>query len=322
MTRTSFLRRDVCPACDGADAETLARLPYDSAPLLAFLKAYYAEATDLERWLAGATYEVVRCRACTLVFQRNVGGAGLLTALYDVWLNSSYRPEADAEYLSQVAAPARTRDGHELFAVARTLGGSCDSLRVLDYGMGWGLWARIAHGLGAMTYGFDLSASRCEYARAHGIEVVELDDLRGLGVDFVNADQVFEHLTSPVEVATLLASALRPGGILKIAVPRADDIASRLRSPDFDAPRSSRASLGAIHPLEHVNCFSPRSLTALARRVGLVPMRVPLASQVAFLATPNAIPRRPLPLAKAIVRPLYNLAGRTNLYAWLRKPSS
>jgi SAM-dependent methyltransferase len=320
MSESAFVRRDACPACGGTRAKNLCSVPYDRGALLAYLQSYYEKARDIGTWLNGAMYEVDRCRDCRLVFQRYVGRDALLSALYDEWLNSNYHPDGDASYQASVANPASTRDGHEVLTIARALGKAPSSLRVLDYGMGWGLWARVASGLGAHTFGYDLSPTRRTYASAHGIEIVDADGLSELAVDFVNADQMFEHLSSPFETARLLADALRPGGVLKVSVPRADDIQRRLRVPDWTATKLSRNSLNAIQALEHVNCFSERSLASLLRRVHLIPMRIPLVAYSAFLSTPGGIPRRPLALAKALARPLYNEFSRSNLYAWFRKP--
>jgi SAM-dependent methyltransferase len=322
MESTAFVLRDACPACGNTRAETLCNVPYDGGPLLAYLQSYYTKARDVRSALCGGTYVVDRCTDCRLVFQRYVGDAALLSTLYDDWLNSEYDPDHDPTYQSSVAHPESTRDGHELLAAARTLGRPVSALRVLDYGMGWGLWARIAHGLGAHAHGYDLSPTRRTYARAHGVDVVDLDQNADLGVDFINADQVLEHLSSPLETVHVLARALKPGGILKIAVPRADDIERRLRRSDWTAPKFSRISLNAIQPLEHVNCFSNRSLRRLLDRAGLVPRRIPFIAYSAFLLTPGGIPRRPVALAKAFARPVYNMFSRNNLYAWFQKPEA
>jgi SAM-dependent methyltransferase len=318
----TFVRRDTCPACGGARTEEMRRIPYDRGPLLAHMQGYYWKARDVRAALSGGTYEVVRCTDCGLVFQRYVAGDALLSTLYDDWLNSEYHPDHDPFYVKSVARPASTRDGHEVLAVARALGRPTSSLRVLDYGMGWGLWARIAHGLGAYTFGYDLSATRRTYASANGIHVVDVDELSDLGLDFVNVDQVLEHLSSPFEVTELLARALRPGGILKIAVPHAKDIARRLRLLDFGAKKYSRNALTAIQPLEHVNCFSKASLSRMLGRVRLTPRRVPPTAYAAFLLTPGGLPRQPVAIAKAFARPLYNEFSRTNLYAWFQKPET
>jgi SAM-dependent methyltransferase len=312
-----FARRTVCPGCGSPDAAPLLDLPYDEGPVRRFVAGYYARAEGLDRWLAGGRFRVERCAGCGLVFQREVPDAALLEALYDRWLSDGGPPEHDPLLAAQLAAPARSRDGHELMAAAAVLGRPPSQLRVLDYGMGWGLWAIVASRLGAHSFGYDLAESRREHAARHGVAPVAFDAIPSLGVDFVNAEQVFEHLAEPREVLRALARSLTPGGILKISVPLARGIDARLARFDWDPRRS--ATIMPIHPLEHLNAFDPASLAAFAATEGLVPMRIPRRAYLAFLRAPGAVPSRPAALAKALARPLYHRFSRTNLYVWLRR---
>jgi hypothetical protein len=141
-------------------------------------------------------------------------------------------------------------------------------------------------------------------------------------MDFVNTEQVFEHLSDPYEIISILASALRRGGLLKISVPQAPDLEYRLNGFDWNASPGRRSLLTAVHPLEHVNCFDARSLIALARRVGLEPVRIPVRAYMAFVRRPSAIPwTDPRAFAKAWARPLYHRFSRENLYMWFRRVS-
>jgi 2-polyprenyl-3-methyl-5-hydroxy-6-metoxy-1,4-benzoquinol methylase len=312
-----FARRAVCPGCGSPDAATLVDLPYREGPVRRFVEGYYARAEGLDRWLSEGRFRVERCTACGLVFQREVPDAALLEALYDRWLSDGGPPEHDPVLAAQLASPAQSRDGHELMAAAAVLGRPLRGLRVLDYGMGWGLWAIVASRLGARAFGYDLAESRRQHAARHGVVPVEFDAIPALGVDFVNAEQVFEHLAEPREVLRSLARALAPGGILKISVPLARGLDARLAGFDWD-PRGSSAIM-PIHPLEHLNAFDAASLSAFAATEGLVPMRIPRRAYLAFLRAPGATPGRPAAFLKALARPLYHRFSRTNLYVWLRR---
>jgi hypothetical protein len=56
------------------------------------------------------------------------------------------------------------------------------------------LWARIALELGCQYFGTDLSRQRSDYAASKGVRVVEPDDLPRDAFDFINVDQVLEHV--------------------------------------------------------------------------------------------------------------------------------
>jgi SAM-dependent methyltransferase len=311
-----FVCRERCPGCGSAAAGTLLDLPYDAPPVGDFVTRYYFRARDVRSWLAGGRYRLDRCGACGLVFQRFVGDDALLATLYGTWLTGAIDPDRDPEFRRQVAAPGQSRDGHELMAAAALLGRPVQSLRVLDYGMGWGLWALVAHGLGARAFGYDLAESRNDYVKRHGVTPVRLGELPGLGVDFINTEQVFEHLSAPAEVLALLASALAPGGILKISVPTSPDVERLLADVDW----GDLGALVAVHPLEHVNCFDRGSIATMAAASGLAPVAIPLRAYLSFLRVPGAIPKRARPLAKAFARPVYHRFSRENVYLWLRRP--
>lgn len=61
--------------------------------------------------------------------------------------------------------------------------------------------------------------------------------------DFINTEQVFEHIPKPLETLRYLKKALKTNGVLKISVPTANDIEQRLEIMDWKIPkRGSRKS--------------------------------------------------------------------------------
>lgn len=319
----NFVARPCCPACGATRFTTLLRLDFLEPRLWGFLTTYYRSLHANRSLFEGAIYQLDQCAACSLVFQRFVGDDQLLTLLYDTWLSARPAPTHDPVVRAAHTHPAQSRDGHELFAAAHHLGTPVERLRVLDYGMGWGLWAGVARRLGCTAFGFDLSPTRRAHAASDGITVVTREEIPDLSLDFINTDQVLEHLTDPYEDTARLAKALRPGGILKISVPQAPDLPRRLKRLDWYAPKSSRDSLNPVHPLEHVNCFSPASLEAIAERLGLERVDLPLQSHAAFLNHPRTIPfRSPTALAKAFLRPFYSQHSRRSLLRWFEKPQA
>ena len=319
---TNFIERNACPGCGSQAIRTLYRCSFTEPPIFQFVKEYYTTGENFEELLAGGEYRLDECIACTLIFQQAVGNSVLLDAVYDKWLNRHYSPDSDPEIERMMRLPAQSRDGHELFTVARYYGKRPEEISGLDFGMGWAGWAIIAHKLGATAYGFDLSQERQDYAAARGVHVVSWEGIADLSVDFVNAEHVFEHLTDPFTDMKQVAAALRPGGVLKIAVPISPNIRDRLKRPDFFASRESPRSLMVVHPLEHVNTYNAKSLTVMAARAGLIPVRTPLSTYYAFAKEPGAVafdsPKR---LGKSMLRPAFHWFSRTNLYMWFRRPS-
>lgn len=116
--------------------------------------------------------------------------------------------------------------------------------------------------------GTKLSTLRCDYAKSIGISVVDYEDITQQKFNFINTEQVFEHLIVPREVLEYLVNALEPNGIIKISVPDIRKIYRKLiKLTEIDS--LSLSDMMPIAPLQHVNCFEYKTLVALGDQVGL-----------------------------------------------------
>jgi SAM-dependent methyltransferase len=230
-----------------------------------------------------------RCSRCTAIWQRYAPTGDLLARLYETWAadGGGLERHDDAAYHRAAA--------EEVLLVQQLVGRPPSEIDVLDFGMGWGRWPRLAAAFGMQAHGVELSRSQVEYAASQGVTVTSLDELPEAAFDFVNSEQVFEHLVAPREILQRLARSLTAGGWLKIAVPDASRLEARLVDPDW----SSR-SLNPVAPLEHLNALDRDALEELGRRAGLVPARPPLG---AYYASTIGIwpPKR---AARGLARPL------------------
>ena len=167
--------------------------------------------------------------------------------------------------------------------------------------MGWGDWCRMAGAYGCTASGTELSQARIDHAQALGISVVSWEDIQEHQFDFINAEQVFEHVTDPVGTLDYLCRSLKPHGLVQISVPNGWDIKRRLVVMDWTAPKGSANSLNPIAPLEHINCFSHESLVRMAGIIGLEP--VPIHT--------TAVHKRLLDLSlRDVLRPVYRWVTR------------
>lgn len=167
--------------------------------------------------------------------------------------------------------------------------------------------------------GFDLAESRMQFAQENGIVTNRVEDLEDNSIDFINTEQVFEHLVNPFEVAESLSCKLRLGGFLKISVPAAGDLPRRLQVGNWNAPKYTRDSLNPIAPLEHVNCWNRSSTQAMGERLSLKLREVNLAWQLAFVAH-LAIPwTTPVEAIKSFARPIHRTFSSSKLYIWLQR---
>jgi 2-polyprenyl-3-methyl-5-hydroxy-6-metoxy-1,4-benzoquinol methylase len=147
-------------------------------------------------------------------------------------------------------------------------------LKFLDFGMGWGQWCRMAGAYGCTVFGSEMSHARIAHAISVGVKIVDWEDIPKYQFDFINVNQVFEHLVNPLETIFYLCNSLKPEGIVRISVPDGSDIKRRLEINDWTAPKNSQDSLNPIAPLEHLNCYSHTSLVHMAESAGLVPLSI------------------------------------------------
>jgi 2-polyprenyl-3-methyl-5-hydroxy-6-metoxy-1,4-benzoquinol methylase len=262
-----FRKRLTCPVCETRGNTTVVDLAFDVNPIRGYLIAFYGGAIDPDA-LAAGRYTLVDCSSCGLLYQRDVPGDQLLSKLYD-----------DATGVDRNAGRQHpgfdARRGYAIQVEQMMKYFSVQHVEVLDYGMGWGTWLQMAQAFGCRAVGAELSSARVD-AALPGIEVVPADDLPRSQFHFVNTEQVFEHLIEPRETAKRLVASLRPGGILRISVPNGGSVRRLLEDPDWNARKGSSRSLNAIAPLEHVNCFTHRTIMDLARGLGLQPFTYPI----------------------------------------------
>jgi 2-polyprenyl-3-methyl-5-hydroxy-6-metoxy-1,4-benzoquinol methylase len=315
-----FVIREECPVCGADNASGRYARCFNEEPVAAYLRSYYGKDTSP---LAGGMYDLAECGRCALIFQRHVGDREFLNELYTNWLKGDGNPERDPTYNADLRDPLSSRDGHELVAAAAYLGKPLAQLRTLDYGMGWALWARISLALGCHSYGSDLAENRMAFARQAGVKPVTEAEIPDQCYDFINCEQVFEHVPDPAGLARRMAGALAPGGILKISVPSGERASETLNLLERGASQWTRDRLMPIHPLEHINCFRNQTIGALAARSGLREVRPGLTTRYAFLLRPGSLDvSRPRKLLKELARPVWQFRSRSNLYRWLQRPTA
>ncbi len=308
-----FLKRNHCPSCQKTNIRELYRCGYDDPAIRDYLTtAYKAVGPGIDyASLQGEVFVLVECLNCELVYQQYIPDPTLMELLYERWIDPQ---TVFARHQQSDTLAYYGRDAQEIMQVMAVLRKSPHTLTFLDYGMGWGKWARMAQAFGTTAYGTELSPSRIAYAQKYGITVVNESELANYQFDFINTEQVFEHLPEPLETLRLLKRSLKADGLLKISVPDGADLKRRLSVMDWRAPKGSRNSLNLVSPLEHINCFQRVTLQKLAAAVGLVEYQIPLSTQYAF-ATNWQWPK---PLFKNLLLPLRRTLLQRGTYLFFR----
>jgi 2-polyprenyl-3-methyl-5-hydroxy-6-metoxy-1,4-benzoquinol methylase len=260
-----FVARPTCEVCGSGDGRVLISRPFTDPAVWGFLNEHYGGRVS-EADVMDVAYELVECAACGFIWQVHVPDERLALRLYDEWIS----PEESLASRAH-ADPALYRAfAWQLRGVASLLGRRPSEVHVLDFGAGWGQWCLTAKRLGYDVKGVEISPRRIEYARGEGVDVVaDLDELGDWRADYVNAEQVFEHIARPVAVLGRLRDVLSDGGIVRLSVPNAVGVARDVSSPHW------RARKDAVQPLEHISCYRPSVLRSVGERAGLRVLRRP-----------------------------------------------
>jgi len=271
-----FIQRSKCPSCESPKYTVLRRSPYSERPLKDYLVSFYSAQGTIEiEFLEGQDYVLVECSGCGLIYQQEIPGEFLMQKLYEEWI--------DPHIVFELFEKRRTIGYYvgliaEVISIIKRFNRPPMQLQFLDFGMGWGHWCRAAQAFGCIVYGTELSAARIKYARQMGVQVINYEEIPWQKFDFINTEQVFEHLPEPKETLIHLKRSMKADGLLKISVPNGNDIKRRLTKWDWDTLKNSTLSLNPVAPLEHINCFSKDALICLARECGLTPIEVPSVS--------------------------------------------
>lgn len=262
MSNLYFVNRDECPSCTSDSLKTIYQSPFDEPPIKDYLDDFYSPQGRIElEYLEKATYYLYECFGCGLIFQREIPNESLMERLYDYWIDPQ---KAFIQHQKKDALGHYSYYAQEIMQIIAYFKEVSSSLSFFDFGMGWGKWALMAKAFGCDSYGSELSKERIEYAKSNGIKVISWDEIPQHQFDFINTEQIFEHIPEPLQTLCHLKRALKPNGILKISVPIANDIERRLRIMDWEALKGTKNSLNPIAPLEHINFFRRKSLVKMA----------------------------------------------------------
>ena len=295
-----FVRRDFCPACHSSNVRTVFSRSYDEPHLRSVLQDFYGEPLRREySMLDGATFALDHCGGCGLVFQKDVPDAVLLERLYTTWIDPDEARRAHERSDTATRRLDLVRTAYLSVSLIETEAGS---RRALDFGSGWGEWAAAARAFADESCGVELSEERRHYCQARGIRMLREEELPADSFDLINLEQVLEHLPDPRRTLIVLAAALRPGGVIHIAVPNGRAMLTKLPRFDREIDKPLGGAMHAVAPLQHLNCFDFGSLTALAADCGLTRVRPSWDSLLRTAAFPGPPLRR---AAKVMLRPAY-----------------
>lgn len=269
-----YLERIDCPVCLSKHTIEIFKTGWEHTTLkeLARKRGYDLEVVKEKE------YTIKECINCGLIYQKYIPNTKLTDLIYNKWLSRNRNPTNNLESI-----PYKKSKSIFYISEINQLMGLFNNpkLKVLDFGMGWGGWCKAAQLMGLAAYGTEICKRQIEFCRGHGIEIIKWDEIPGMDFDFINSEQVFEHLENPHNVLKHLLSGLKDNGIIKISVPnarRAKRYLSENITIDLFLKKGKSSSLNSIEPLQHINGFIEISLKKMAQKQNMTILNKPFGN--------------------------------------------
>ena len=269
-----FVSRDQCLSCGSADLNEVAGGRFGEDPLRSFIEDDPWGENPMPL-LGSEQWSLVECSNCSQRFHQYILSPQWNEVRFSRWMSEEAIRQFEKQHGNNHDA---ARDVQHVLRLQQ-LGVK----RVLDFGCGFGQFLEMCHLFGLDAVGVDRSSARRTGA---GVQMfAELHEAEGK-FDAITMFEVLEHLDDPLHVLKLLSERLNKGGVMVIEVPDTTGVEGIV----------DRETYSKIHPLDHINAFTPDSLVEIMRRVGFVP----LAKNAAFVTTSRK--RVAKDLAKAVLK--------------------
>lgn len=252
--------RDSCISCRSSALAELSGGDFDSDPLRTLIESDPWGENPLPA-LRGERWSLVRCSDCGQKFHGRILSPHWNEVRFSRWMSE----EAIRQFESTHGGGENQGAAYVQHALRlKDLGVG----RILDFGCGFGHFLEMCRLFGLDAVGVDRSS-----ARRAGAEVsiyAALDDVPGT-FDAITMFEVLEHLDDPLGALAKLRGRLNSGGYMIVEVPDTSGVTSII----------DRESYYKIHPLDHINAFTPDSLELIMARAGFSPIK----KEAAFVTT-------------------------------------
>jgi 2-polyprenyl-3-methyl-5-hydroxy-6-metoxy-1,4-benzoquinol methylase len=187
-----------------------------------------------------------RCEQCRLLFRSPTTTEAENARFYqNAYRQGGTTDMPSDEQLQQLLAKGfreTSEDASSYLGVLKALG-IRSGARVLDFGCSWGYGSWQLKRAGYDVQGFEISQSRCDYARRKlGIDAVDrLEQISGT-FDCVFSAHVIEHVPSVREFIEFAQKRLRPGGLFVAFTPNGSNESRSVR------PLVWHQLWGLVHP--------------------------------------------------------------------------
>lgn len=265
-----FVERAACIGCGSRNLQELSSGRFDEGAVQRFMAADpWGE--DPAPFLRGQRWSYVACRECELAFHRHILAPEWNERRFSRWMSQEAIAAFEQEWKTPEArfrwASEHTAHVLRIEKLTRQLRGA-GPVRLLDFGCGYGEFLSMCALYGFDAVGVDRSSAKRDN-NSYSKVFPEIDDVAGMAPFHVlTLFEVLEHLDDPHGLMLRLRDLLAPDGILV------------LETPDCSGVRGIETleEYRKIHPLEHINGFTAKTLEGFAARLGFERVAKPIVN--------------------------------------------
>ena len=249
-----LIERTKCPVCFSSKFKIIFSISYKNEKILKFFYDYY-NGNMPTNILEDYDYQLLECSDCQLIFQKYIPDKEFSIELYDKIISpeKSLQKKIDAKNLN-------LKYDNEIRLIKKIFKNK--KIKILEFGAGWGFWARRVKEKGFDVDAFELSKNRIDFMKKKGINVIE-DLKKNIDkYDFIYSDQTIEHINDPHQIFKEFLPNLKKGGFILLNYP-----SSFLFK--YQLTKNYTPHKDAAHPLEHINIFNRKSFSYLIKRYEL-----------------------------------------------------
>mgnify|MGYP001290784195 FL=1 len=252
--------RNKCLICKSNQFLTsLIKLEYSSKYIKRFLDDYYSVSSskNILQNIKYLNYEIIKCKKCQFIWQKFIPNQKFLKNLYEVVIDKDQSLKKSI-YKHQIS---RDNDKIQVNQVIHLVNKKDTKIKVLDYGAGWGHWAKNIESEIIKVFCLEYSKSRTKHIKKLKLNLVHKNKIikKNIKFDFIRCEQVVEHLPELQSTLSFLHKILNKNGIIYISVPDGNKI---IHSNKFS---KNYIKKGPVQPLEHLNCFNNFSLNKILK---------------------------------------------------------
>lgn len=265
-----FSERSVCISCGGSKLRELSSGLFDAGVVERFIREDpWGE--NPAPFLKGNLWSYVCCQDCELSFHRYILAPEWNERRFSKWMSQEAieafeKPFKTPDHKFRKAS-SQTAHVLQIEQLTRGLRGSM-APRVLDFGCGYGGFLSMCSMYGFDAVGVDRSSAKRDNGSFANV-FAEIEDVAAMApFHALTLFEVLEHLDDPHNLILKLRDLLAPGGVLVLETPDCTGV------NDIE----TRSDYYKIHPLEHINGFTPKTLKRFAARLGFSYITKPVSS--------------------------------------------